>query len=61
MKGAPGLVFVVDIKKEDTAIKEAKKLGIPVIGIADTNVNPTLSRLPEFRLTTTLLRQSASF
>ena len=46
MKGAPGLVFVVDIKKEDTAIKEAKKLGIPVIGIADTNVNPSLVDFP---------------
>ena len=46
MKGAPGIVFVVDIKKEDTAIKEAKKLGIPVIGIADTNVNPSLVDFP---------------
>ena len=32
--------WVIDTPKEDLAIKEAKKLGIPVIGICDTNANP---------------------
>ncbi len=40
MKGMPGAIFVVDPKKEKIAIKEAKILGIPVVGIADTNSDP---------------------
>ena len=40
MGGQPDLLFVVDTPKETLAIKEAKKLGIPVIGICDTNADP---------------------
>jgi len=40
MKGMPGAIFVVDPKKERIAVKEARILGIPVIGIADTNCDP---------------------
>lgn len=40
MRGLPDLIFVVDQAKEDIAIKEANKLGIPVICLADTNANP---------------------
>lgn len=36
----PDALFVVDLANESTAITEAKKLGIPVIGLADSNVNP---------------------
>jgi small subunit ribosomal protein S2 len=36
----PGAIFVIDAKKETIAIKEANKLGIPVIAIADTNADP---------------------
>jgi small subunit ribosomal protein S2 len=36
----PGAVFVIDAKKETIAVKEANKLGIPVIAIADTNADP---------------------
>ncbi len=46
MGGQPDLLFVVDMPKEDLAIKEAKKLGIPVIAIADTNADPTLADFP---------------
>lgn len=46
MGGQPDLLFVIDMPKEDLAIKEAKKLGIPVIGIADTNADPTLVDFP---------------
>ena len=40
MNGMPGVMFVVDPKKERIAILEAKKLGIPVVGLVDTNCNP---------------------
>jgi len=43
LKSEPGAVFVVDIRKDILAIKEAKKKGLPVIAIADTNVNPELA------------------
>ena len=40
MKEIPGVLFVVDPKKERIAILEARKLGIPVVGLVDTNCNP---------------------
>jgi len=40
MKEAPACMFVIDAVKEHIAVKEAKKLGIPVVGLADTNCNP---------------------
>ncbi len=40
MRGMPGAIFIVDPKKERIAIKEAKILGIPVVGIVDTNCDP---------------------
>lgn len=40
MRGMPDLLFVVDQKKEDIAIAEANKLGIPVVCLADTNADP---------------------
>ena len=40
MKELPGMLFVIDPKKERIAILEAHKLGIPVIGLIDTNCNP---------------------
>jgi len=36
----PGVVFVVDSRKEYIAVREARKLGIPVVGIVDTNCDP---------------------
>lgn len=38
----PGAIFVVDVMREETAIKEARTLKIPVIAMADTNANPGL-------------------
>jgi len=46
MKRLPQAIFVVDIKKERTAISEANKIGIPVIAMVDTNVNPELVTYP---------------
>ena len=40
MGGLPDLLFVIDVGKEDLAILEAQKLGIPVVGIVDTNCSP---------------------
>ncbi|KAA8921670.1 MULTISPECIES: 30S ribosomal protein S2 [Xanthomonas] len=42
MNRLPDALFVIDIGHEDIAIKEAKKLGIPVIAVVDTNYNPDL-------------------
>ncbi|MCC6476026.1 30S ribosomal protein S2 [bacterium] len=41
MRHLPGAVFIVDIKREKIAVAEAKRLGIPIIAICDTNVDPT--------------------
>ncbi len=40
MGGVPDLLVVIDVNKEDLAIAEAKKLGIPVVAIVDTNCSP---------------------
>jgi small subunit ribosomal protein S2 len=42
----PGAIFVVDARKETIAIKEANKLGIPVVAIADTNADPDVIDYP---------------
>lgn len=46
MTRLPGALFVVDIKKEHIAIKEAQILGIPVIAVVDTNTDPELVDYP---------------
>ncbi len=40
MGGVPDLLFVIDVNKEDLAIAEANKLGIPVVAVVDTNCKP---------------------
>ena len=40
MKKLPGALFVVDLRKEKNAIAEARKLGIPIVAIVDTNCDP---------------------
>ncbi|MBB5724023.1 small subunit ribosomal protein S2 [Loktanella ponticola] len=40
MGGVPDLLFVIDVNKESLAIAEAKKLGIPIVAIVDTNCSP---------------------
>jgi small subunit ribosomal protein S2 len=42
----PGAVFVVDILHDVNAVREAKKLGVPIVAIVDTNVDPTLVTYP---------------
>ena len=40
MNGRPDIIFVIDVPKEQLAIAEAQKLGIPVVAICDSNANP---------------------
>jgi len=40
MEQLPSVVFIIDIKNEETAIKEADRMGIPIIALVDTNCNP---------------------
>ncbi|MDP2930773.1 MAG: 30S ribosomal protein S2 [bacterium] len=46
LENLPKAIFVCDMKKDLSAIKEARKKGIKIIGIADTNVDPTLADYP---------------
>lgn len=46
MDRLPGAIFVVDSKKEETAVLEAKKLKIPVVALIDTNCNPDFINYP---------------
>ena len=46
MTRLPGAMFVVDVKREANAVREAGRLGIPVIAITDTNANPDLVDYP---------------
>ena len=40
MGGAPDLLFIIDVRKEDIAVKEANRLGIPIVAVVDTNCSP---------------------
>jgi small subunit ribosomal protein S2 len=46
MKKLPDAVFVIDTKKEHIAVTEANKLGIPVVAVVDTNVDPDVIQYP---------------
>ncbi len=46
MERLPALVFVIDTRKERIALNEARKLGIPIVGICDTNADPELCDYP---------------
>ncbi|MFZ3054671.1 MAG: 30S ribosomal protein S2 [Minisyncoccales bacterium] len=46
MEQLPAAVFIVDVEKDDLALKEARQCGIKVIAIADTNIDPTLIDYP---------------
>ena len=46
MPGLPDIVFVIDAKREEIAVSEAKRLGIPCIGVVDTNCDPDMVQFP---------------
>ena len=41
MKDLPGAIFIIDTRKEQIAVAEAKRLGIPIVAVVDTNCDPT--------------------
>ena len=41
MTRLPGVMFIIDVPKEDLAVKEAVRLGIPIVAVCDTNADPT--------------------
>ncbi len=67
MERLPSAVFIIDSKREEIAVKEAKKLGIPVVALVDTNCNPEEIDYPipgnddairSIKLITTLIAES---
>jgi small subunit ribosomal protein S2 len=46
MPGLPALVFIIDTKKEKIAVTEANRLGIPIVGVVDTNCDPNAIDYP---------------
>ncbi len=46
MNRLPGLLFIIDSKKERIAVSEANKLGVPIVAIVDTNADPDLITVP---------------
>lgn len=40
MNGTPDMLFIIDVRKEDIAVKEANRLGIPIVAVVDTNCSP---------------------
>lgn len=46
MRGLPGAMIIIDIKKEHIAVKEARNLGIPIFALVDTNVDPDMADYP---------------
>lgn len=40
MGGMPDMMFIIDVRKEDIAVKEANRLGIPIVAVVDTNCSP---------------------
>jgi small subunit ribosomal protein S2 len=46
MGGKPGAVFIVDIVDDRNAVNEARKMGLPIVAIVDSNADPTLVDYP---------------
>ena len=40
MNGMPDMLFIIDVRKEDIAVKEANRLDIPIVAVVDTNCSP---------------------
>jgi len=39
-EGSPGVLFIIDTRKEAIAVAEAQRMGIPIVAVVDTNCNP---------------------
>ena len=46
MNRLPSVLFVIDVKKEEIAVSEGRRLGIPIVGICDTNSDPEKIEYP---------------
>ncbi len=46
LNGRPGAIFIVDVVTESNAVKEANRIGIPIVAIVDSNADPTLITYP---------------
>jgi small subunit ribosomal protein S2 len=46
MNGKPGAVFIVDVVDDRNAVNEARKMGLPIVAIVDSNADPTLANYP---------------
>jgi len=46
MKDLPGAIFIIDTRKESIAVAEARRMGIPIIAVVDTNCNPDVVDFP---------------
>lgn len=46
LKELPGMIFVVDVKRDKTAVEEAYKMKVPVVALVDTNVDPSFVAYP---------------
>lgn len=46
MDSLPKVIFIIDTKKEETAVREANRVGIPIVGLVDTNADPNEVRYP---------------
>ena len=60
MKRQPDAVFVVDLKKEQLAVRETHRLGVPIIGLVDTNADPDEANNVIPAMTTRLARVTSS-
>ena len=61
MGGLPDVLVIIDTTKEDIAIKEANKLGIPVVGVIDSNADPEGIFAPDPGVTTMPSARLASY
>lgn len=46
LEKTPNLIFIIDLKREKTALREARKAGVPIVALCDTNVNPEMVTYP---------------
>lgn len=46
MTGLPGAIYIIDINNDINAVREARKLGVPIVAIADSNTDPSLADYP---------------
>ncbi|MGH7241532.1 MAG: 30S ribosomal protein S2, partial [Candidatus Saccharimonadales bacterium] len=46
LNGKPGAVFIIDVVDDRNAVNEARKMGLPIVALVDSNADPTLANYP---------------